>query len=48
MEELILLNTIPMPSEYKGSKIRQLDAASHFAKAIKCIYHEAPISNLLF
>ncbi len=48
MEELILLNTIPMPKEYHGSKIRQLDAASHFAKAIKCIYHEAPISNLLF
>ncbi len=48
LEELLLLNTIPQPAEYEGDKIRYIDAASHFAKAIKCIYHEAPISNLLF
>ncbi len=48
LEELLLLNTIPVPAEYEGKKIHYLDAAPHFAKAIKCIYHEAPISNLLF
>ena len=48
LEELLLLNTIPAPVDYKGDKIHYIDAASHFAKAIKCIYHEAPISNLLF
>jgi ribose-phosphate pyrophosphokinase len=48
LEDLLLLNTIPAPAEYKGNKIHYIDAASHFAKAIKCIYHEAPISNLLF
>ena len=48
LEELLLLNTIPAPADYKGEKIKYIDSASHFAKAIKCIYHEAPISNLLF
>ena len=48
LEELLLLNTIPAPSDYKGEKIHYIDSAPHFAKAIKCIFHEAPISNLLF
>ena len=48
LEEMVFLNTIPLPVGYTGSKIRQLDAASVFARAMKCIWHEAPISNLLF
>lgn len=46
IEELMLLNTIPMPSNYTGRKIRQLDAASTFAKAITRIYNETSISSL--
>jgi ribose-phosphate pyrophosphokinase len=48
LEEMVFLNTIPLPAGYTGSKIRQLDAAPVFARAVKCIWHEAPISNLLF
>ncbi len=46
IEELMLLNTIPMPSIYTGRKIRQLDAAPMFAKAITRIYNETSISSL--
>ena len=46
IEELILLNTIPMPADYTGHKIRQLDAAPMFAKAITRIYNETSISSL--
>ena len=46
INELILLNTIPLPSTYTGSKIRQLDAAPMFAKAIGRIYNETSISSL--
>ncbi len=46
IEELILLNTIPLPSDYTGHKIRQLDAAPIFAKAITRIYNETSISSL--
>lgn len=46
IEELILLNTIPMPADYTGTKIRQLDAAPTFAKAISRIYNETSISGL--
>lgn len=46
IEELMLLNTIPMPSDYVGRKIRQLDAAQMFAKAITRIYNETSISSL--
>ena len=48
LEEMVFLNTIPLPVGYTGSKIRQLDAAPIFARAMKCIWCEAPISNLLF
>ena len=40
--------TKPMGQLVTGSKIRQLDAAPIFARAMKCIWCEAPISNLLF
>ena len=46
IEELMLLNTIPMPSIYTGRKIRQLDASPMFAKAITRIYNETSISSL--
>ena len=46
IEELMLLNTIPLPEHYTGNKIRQLDAAPIFAKAISRIYNETSISNL--
>lgn len=46
IEELMLLNTIPMPQDYVGQKIRQLDASSMFAKAITRIYNEMSISSL--
>ena len=42
----MLLNTIPLPAEYTGKKIRQLDAAPTFAKAITRIYNETSISSL--
>ena len=46
IEELMLLNTIPLPEHYTGKKIRQLDASPIFAKAISRIYNETSISNL--
>lgn len=46
MEELMLLNTIRMPADYTGRKIRQLDVSSMFAKAINCIYNSTSISKL--
>ena len=46
IEELVLLNTIPLPAGYNGTKIRQLDASPTFAKAISRIYNETSISNL--
>ncbi len=46
IKELMLLNTIPLPDHYTGKKIRQLDAAPMFAKAITRIYNETSISSL--
>ena len=47
IEELMLLNTIPLPKECEGSsKIRQLDVSPMFAKAITRIYQETSISSL--
>ncbi|MGM9599450.1 MAG: ribose-phosphate pyrophosphokinase [Faecousia sp.] len=46
IEELVVLNTIPMPEDYVGHKIRQLDASPMFAKAITRIYNETSISSL--
>ena len=46
IEELMLLNTIPLPADYTGKKIRQLDASPIFAKAITRIYNETSISSL--
>ena len=46
IEELCLLNTIPAPAGAEGSKIRYLDVAPLFAKAISRIYTETSISSL--
>ncbi|MDR0890425.1 MAG: ribose-phosphate pyrophosphokinase [Oscillospiraceae bacterium] len=46
IEELVLLDTIPMPDDYHGKCIRQLSAAPTFAKAITRIYNETSISSL--
>lgn len=46
IEELMLLNTIPLPADYAGTKIRQLDVAPVFAGAIRHIYEETSISDL--
>ena len=46
IEELVVLNTIPMPEDYVGHKIRQLDASPMFANAITRIYNETSISSL--
>lgn len=45
IEELMLCNTIPLPEHYAGSKIRQLDVAPLFARAIRHIYDESSISD---
>ena len=46
LEELMLLNTIPMPENYTGKKIRQLDVSPMFAEAVSRIYEEVSISTL--
>ena len=46
IKELTLLNTIPMPAGYTGSKIHMLDVAPLFAKAINRVYNETSISSL--
>lgn len=46
IEELVLLNTIPLPEDCKSTKIRQLDVAPMFAGAIRHIYEETSISDL--
>ena len=46
IEELMVLNTIPMPVGYTGGKIKQLDVAPLFAKAINRVYTETSISSL--
>ena len=46
IEELMVLNTIPMPAGYTGEKIGQLDVAPLFAKAINRVYTETSISSL--
>ena len=46
IEELMLLNTIPLPEEAKGSQIRQLDVTPLFAEAIRRTFDEVSISSL--
>ena len=46
IKELMLLNTIPLPAGYTGSKIRQLDVAPLFARAISHIHGGTSIADL--
>jgi ribose-phosphate pyrophosphokinase len=45
-EEVRILDTIPMPKEYTGTKIAQLSVAEMFAEAITRIDEETSISSL--
>ena len=46
IKELTLLNTIPLPAGYTGTKIRQLDVAPLFARAISHIHGGTSIADL--
>ncbi len=46
IEELVLLNTIPVDVEMENMKITALSVAPLFAEAIKRIYDDEPISKL--
>ena len=47
IKELVLLDTIPLPEDYAGTKIKQLSVAPTFAKAIRHIYEETSISDCM-
>ena len=46
IEELIMLNTIPLSEKKESAKIRSISVAPLFAEAIKRIYDNQPISKL--
>ena len=46
IKELMLLNTIPLPADYTGEKIRQLDVAPLIARAISHIHGGTSIADL--
>jgi ribose-phosphate pyrophosphokinase len=46
IEELVMLNTIPLKQENDNAKIRSISVAPLFAEAIKRIYDDKPISKL--
>ena len=48
IKELVLLNTIPLPEDYAGTKIKQLSVAPVFARAIRHISDETSISDCIF
>lgn len=46
IEELVMLNTIPLKDENDNSKVTSISVAPLFAEAIKRIYDDEPISKL--
>jgi len=46
VEELIVTNTVPVPAEKRGSKVKVLSVAELFAEAIKRIHHSESVSSL--
>ena len=46
IEELIMLNTIPLPNQEGLEKFKSISVAPIFAEAIKRIYDDEPISKL--
>ncbi len=46
LKEIVLLDTINLPKEKKLDKFTLLSTADIFAKAIKCIYDDSPISTI--
>ncbi len=46
VEELVVTNTVPVPSEKTGGKVRALSVAELFAEAIKRIHHSESVSSL--
>ncbi|APF24183.1 ribose-phosphate diphosphokinase [Clostridium butyricum] len=46
IEELVMLNTIPISEDKESAKIRSISVAPLFAEAIKRIYDDQPISKL--
>ena len=47
IKELVLLDTIPLPEDYAGTKIKQLSVAPTFARAIQHIKDETSISDCI-
>jgi ribose-phosphate pyrophosphokinase len=46
IEELVLLNTIPIPKEKKLKKMEILNVAGIFAEAIESVYHSRSVSKI--
>ena len=46
IKELVVTDTIPMPEDKKGGKIKQLSVAELLGEAIKRIHNEESISAL--
>ena len=46
IEEVIVTNTLPLPGEQEGGRIRQLSVAPLFARAIRNVYEDESVSEL--
>ena len=48
IKQLVLLNTIPLPEDYAGTKITQLSIGPMFARAIRHVHDATSISDCFF